>query len=199
MGVVAGWQSAAAPPAAVGENPAFGARKPSAQRIRDSPLPLPRLSARMGLGARHRTVRNLRLVRSAALILSVALLPWQAVWATLSPRPACCRLSVEAGQCRRQCPTKASLESEAKTAGPSMACHRSSGARSTEAKCRIKSRCSNDHAKPAWNSEPPCLPEFAEQLPLPARLSLQATPLTAEWSARALAPPAPPPHPAQAG
>ena len=94
---------------------------------------------------------------------------------------------------------KASPGSEARPAGSSMACHRSNSAPATDAKCSIKSRCSNDHAKPAWISEPPCLPEFAEQLPLPARLPFQATLLTAEWPPRGPAPPAPPPQPAQAG
>ena len=144
-------------------------------------------------------MRDLRLFRFAALALSLALLPWQAVWAAVSPRPACCRLSVAAGQCRRQCPMKASLASEAKTAGPSMACHRSSGTHRDEAKCGIRSRCSNDHAKPAWNPEPPCLLEFAKQLPLPARLPFQAIPLTAEWPPASPAPPAPPPQPVLAG
>lgn len=160
------------------------------------PLPLARLSARMGRGARYGSVRNLRLFRSAALILSLALLPWQAVSAALSPRPACCRLSVEAGQCRRQCPMKASSHTKERSAVPSMACHRSSSAPGTETKCRIKSRCSNDHAKPAWNPELPRLPEFAGQLPLPASLPLEATPLAADWPPRGSGPPAPPPQPA---
>lgn len=166
-------------------------RRPFRARL---PLPLARLSARMGRGARHGRVRNLRLFRSAALILSLALLPWQAVSAALSPWPACCRLSVEAGQCRRQCPMKASPHSNERSAEPSLACHRSSSAPGTEAKCRIKSRCSNDHAKPAWNPEPPCLPEFAGQLPWPARLPFQADPPTAEWPSQSPAPPAPPPQ-----
>lgn len=141
-------------------------------------------------------MRDLRLFRCAALVLSLALLPWQAVWAAVSPRPACCRLGVAAGQCLRQCPMKASPAAEAKATGFSMACHRSSGTPKDEAKCGIRSRCSNDHAKPAWNPEPPCLPEFAEQLPLPASVLFQATQLTAEWPPRSPVPPAPPPQPA---
>lgn len=144
-------------------------------------------------------MRHLRLFRFAALALSLALLPWQAVWAAVSPRPACCRLSVAAGQCRKQCPVKASLASDAKAAGSSMACHRTSGTPEDEAKCGIRSRCSNDHAKPVWNPEPPYLPEFAEQLPLPARLPFEATPPSVERPPGSPAPPAPPPQPAQAG
>lgn len=55
---------------------------------------------------------------------------------------------------------KASPESETRSAGPSMACHRSSNTPETEAKRGNKSPCSNVHAKPAWNPEPPCLPQF---------------------------------------
>lgn len=91
---------------------------------------------------------------------------------------------------------KVSADSEAQFVGSSMACHRSNSAPGSEAKCGIKSRCSNDHAKPAWNPEPPCLIEFAEQLALPARLPFQAAPLAADWPPPGSAPPAPPPQPA---
>ena len=140
-----------------------------------------------------------RMFRPTLLFLSLALLPWQAVWAACSPRQACCSLNPAAGQCRRECPMKASPEHEAGAAGPSIACHRSTSASGASAKCGIRSRCSSDHSKAIWNPEAPYLPAFAAAMPLLARMPFQPSPLTPDWPRRHDSPPAPPPQPAIPG
>ena len=160
--------------------------------------PLPQ-QATMEARPRLRRMRHFRIFRPAALFLALALLPWQAVWPAVSPRQACCSLNPAAGQCRRECPMKASPEHEAGAAGPSIACHRSSSASGASAKCGIRSRCSSDHSKAIWNPEAPYLPAFAAALPLLARMPFQPSPLTPDWPRRHDSPPAPPPQPAIPG
>lgn len=152
-------------------------------------------SATMEAGPSPGRMSHLRFFRPAALFLALALLPWQAAWAAASPGPACHSLNPAAGECRRDCPMKASPENETGAADASMACHRSSRASGASAKCGMRSRCSSDHAKALSHPEAPYLPAFAAALPLPARMPFQPGPLTPDLPRQHLSPPAPPPQP----
>ena len=174
---------------------------PASDRVTDSQTSgESRISARrLRWNPRPGRMCHSRMFRPILLFLSLALLPWQAVSAAFTPRQACCSLNPAAGQCRRECPIKASPEHEAGAAGPSKACHRSSSASGASAKCGIRSRCSSDHSKAIWNPEAPYLPAFAAELPLLARMPFQPSPLTPDWPRRHDSPPAPPPQPAIPG
>lgn len=132
--------------------------------------------------------------RAAALVLPIALLPWQLFFSGDSFPSVSCHRGNAAGACGASCPMKASESPRVEAEETLPSCHRAPSRPQTAPRCSMVARCTGHAAWAHGMPDPWHLPPFPAVLPNPANLGARPDRPLGDRPGIDLAPNPPPPR-----